>query len=313
MNTLQSSLKQPIYAIKDSNALGSFLLRIADLTVEVSHDRSMAIVGVEGAKENFIAHDVAPDVRIRATTCDLPEESEGTLLFDSGPVWKLYQADGSHIFRFGAPSFGSKPYKIAIFNPDFSDGEVFIHPHLFQPGRPVDPLWGPLDELLYGNLLARGRGVEVHACGLIDPQGQGRLFVGVSTAGKTTMARLWEKISGVTVLSDDRIILRKKGDKIWMYGTPWHGEGGQSVAASVPVTGIYFLKKSAQNGLALLKEHDTVSRFFTCSFLPLYSREAVDFTLGFLGEIAQKVPCFELSVVPDKAVVDFVRKGLSDA
>jgi len=312
MNVLRASLNHPIYAVMDFNALQSFLLRIADLTVEVSGDRSMAILGVEGAKEKFIVHDAAPDVRIMATKCDLPEVSEGTLLFDSGPVWRLYQRNGSYIFRFGAPSFGSKPYKMAIFNSDFSDGEVFIHPDLFQYGQPVDPLWGPLDELLYGNLLARGRGVEVHACGLIDSQGQGRLFVGVSTAGKTTMARLWEDIPGVTVLSDDRIILRRKGEKIWMYGTPWHGEGGQSVAGSAPVAGIYFLKKAAQNRLAPMKEHDTVSHFFTCSFLPFYNREAVDFTLEFLGEVAKEVPCFKLSVVPDKNVVEFIRTGLSN-
>jgi hypothetical protein len=290
----------------DSKALQSFLMRIADLTVEVSCDSSIAILGVEDAKKKFIVQDIAPDVKIRATKCDLPETSEGTLLFDSGPVWKLFQADGSYIFRFGAPPFASKPFRNAIFNSDFSDGEVFIHPDLFQPGRPVDPLWGPLDELLYGNLLARGRGVEVHACGLIDPQGQGRLFVGVSTAGKTTMARLWENIPGVVVLSDDRIILRRKGEKIWMYGTPWHGEGGQSIAGSAPVAGIYFLKKAAQNGLAPLKEYDTVSRFFACSFLPFYNREAVDFTLGFLSEVAKEVQCYELGFLPERNVVEFV-------
>lgn len=291
----------------DMTSAQSFSLRIADLTVKVSGDRSIDILGVEGAKEKFIVRDGPREVSIRASKCELSEGPEGTLLFDSGPVWKLYQGNGSYIFRFGAPEFGSRPYKIAIFNSDFSEGEVFIHPDLFQFGQPVDPLWGPLDELLYGNLLARGRGVEVHACGLIDPEGKGRLFVGVSTAGKTTMARLWENIPGVTVLSDDRIILRRKDGKIWMYGTPWHGEGGQSFTGSAPVAGIYFLKKALQNRLDPIKEHDTVSRFFTCSFLPFYNREAVDFTLGFLGEAAKDVPCYELSVLPDKRVVEFIR------
>ena len=305
MNALQTLITQPICGVMDKNAAQSFLLNIADLTVEVSGDRTIDILGVEGTKEKFIVHEGTPDVSIRATICELPE-AEGALLFDSGPVWRLYQGNGSYIFKFGAPAFSSKPYKIAIFNSDFSDGEVFIHPDLFKPGQPIDPLWGPLDELLYGKLLAKERGVEVHACGLIDPEGQGRLFVGVSTAGKTTMARLWEKIPGVTVLSDDRIILRRKGEEIWMHGTPWHGEDGQSAAGSAPVAGVYFLKKASQNGLASLKEYDTVSRFLACSFLPFYNRESVDFTLGFLGEVAKEVPCYELSVVPDKAVVEFI-------
>ena len=265
----------------DFNSSQKFQLRIADLTVEVTCDGSIESLGVDGAKERFIVRDMSPDVNIRAARRDLPQAFEGTLLFDAGAVWKLYEKNGSYNFRFTAPQFGPRPYKIAVFNPDFSDGEVFIHPDLCQPGRPVDPLWGPLDELLFGNLLSRGRGVEVHGCGIIDPLGKGRLFVGVSTAGKTTMARLWEKIPGVVVLSDDRIILRRMDGKIRMYGTPWHGEGpegGQAVARSTPVTSIYFLKKASQNGLLPLKEYDTVSHFFPCSFLPMYHREAVDFT-----------------------------------
>ena len=73
------------------------------------------------------------------------------------------------------------------------------------------PLEYPLDELLLQGLLARGRGAEIHACGIADGSGRGLLFVGQSGAGKTTMARLWEGERGITVLSDDRIILRRVG------------------------------------------------------------------------------------------------------
>ncbi len=43
-----------------------------------------------------------------------------------------------------------------------------------------------------------------------------------------------------------------------------------------------------------------------CSFPPFYIREAMDFVLGFIGEISESVPCFELGVVPDKKVVEFI-------
>ncbi|MDP2156618.1 MAG: hypothetical protein Q8K68_02780 [Nitrospirota bacterium] len=267
-------------------------------------------LGFEAEKEKFVVSEGVPEVNIRTSVGRLPENPMGERLFDAGAVWQLYHHNGYYMFSFSSLAFRSNPYKIAIFDQDFSYGEVHIHPDFSGRNQPVDPLWSPLDELLYSNLLARGRGVEVHACGLIDTEGQGHLFIGVSGAGKTTMARLWEDIPGVKILSDDRIILRRKNGKIWMYGTPWHGEGGQSFAGSVPLSRIYFLKKARQNVLAPLKEADTVSRLFTCSFLPFYNREAVDFTLGFLSEIAQEVPCFELSVVPDKNVVKFIKKGL---
>ena len=89
------------------------------------------------------------------------------------------------------------------------EGEILLHPGFFEWSQPVDPLSTPLDELLYGALLARGRGAEIHGCGLIDAHGNGLLFAGRSGAGKTTMARLWQDVPGTTILSDDRIILRK--------------------------------------------------------------------------------------------------------
>ena len=83
------------------------------------------------------------------------------------------------------------------------------------------PLEYPLDELLIINLLAQGRGVEVHAAGVIDPEGCGHLFLGQSGGGKTTISRLWQGVERAEILSDeDRIILRKEAGRIWMYGTP---------------------------------------------------------------------------------------------
>lgn len=345
MNILRSTIANPAKPVLDNTTDQRLLLKIADLTVSVVCDGSFNL-GFEAEKEKFVVSEGVPEVNIRASVGRLPENPMGERLFDAGAVWQLYHHNGYYMFSFSSLAFRSNPYKIAIFDQDFSSGEIHIHPDFSGRNQPVDPLWSPLDELLYSNLLARGRGVEVHACGLIDTEGQGHLFIGVSGAGKTTMARLWENIPGVKILSDDRIILRKKqktvtppgsaspplkirGGKrgvmipevgsydfqanehqVYMYGTPWHGEGGQSFAGSAPLSRIYFLKKARQNALAPLKEADTVSRLFTCSFMPFYNREAVDFTLGFLGEIAQEVPCFELSVIPDKNVVEFIKKGL---
>src|SRR5207237_1133299 len=80
----------------------------------------------------------------------------------------------------------------------------------------VSPLEYPLDELLITNWLSCGRGVEVHACGLVDRESGGHLFLGHSGAGKSTTTLLWKKLRDVRVLSDDRIILRKHATDIWM-------------------------------------------------------------------------------------------------
>jgi hypothetical protein len=154
--------------------------------------------------------------------------------------------------------------------------------------------------------LARGRGAEIHACGIIDSKGHGHLFAGQSGAGKTTIARIWDGEPGVTILSDDRIILRKEGKKIWMYGTPWHGEAGFALPAAAPLTHIYFLQKGPKNELAPQGKAEGAARLFSCCFAPLYFPEAVSFTLAFFEEVVKAVPLHELRFLPDKSVIEFI-------
>ncbi|MHB8882565.1 MAG: hypothetical protein ACYC69_13785 [Thermodesulfovibrionales bacterium] len=299
MTIHESILAEPATDVPESGPGRGFLLGIGGLTFSVFCDGSFNL-GVEGEKKKFILADGRPDISLRAFLGRLPEIPADEMLFDAGPVWQLHRYNGSYLFSFSSLTFGPGPYKLALIDQTFSRGEIYVHPDFQGPGREVDPLWSPLDQLLVSSMLGRGKGAEIHSCGVIDSQGSGHLFVGVSGAGKTTMARLWQGRPGVSILSDDRIILRRSEGKIWMYGTPWHGEGRMAAASEAPLGRIYFLKKAGQNALQPLEGAGAATRLFSCCFPPLYDRAAVDFTLGFLGEVAEKIPCHELSVFPDE-------------
>lgn len=218
-----------------------FLLSIGDITISVLSDDPGLRVEAEGATKKFLVPQGDPDVRVRARLGDLWEKPGGKKIFDSGVLWQLYSDGNSYRFHFTTATLGSVPYKIASFNWKFSSGEVSFHHPYFTRGQPLYPLDYPLDELLLVNLLARGKGVEVHACGVVDAKGNGHLFIGQSGSGKTTLARLWEDEPGVKVLSDDRIILRKVGSCLWMYGTPWHGEAELASSDRAPFNRGLFL------------------------------------------------------------------------
>jgi hypothetical protein len=203
---------------------------------------------------------------------------------------------------------GSVPYKAARVNKEFSRGEVLLHQAYFDQDLPLYPLEYPLDELLLIHFLAQGKGVEVHACGVIDSQGRGHLFVGQSGAGKTTMARLWHGESEVTILSDDRIILRKAGDAFWMYGSPWHGDAGLASPEGAPLDGIFFLQKGEKNKRLPQRKADAMGRLLACSFLPFHNPRALEFLVGFFAEIVSTVPCDELLFFPDERIVKFIRE-----
>ena len=287
----------------------SALLRIAELTIALTSDDSTLALPVGGADTQFLVREAEPDVRVRARWGNLAEVSGGRKLFDSGGLWQLFTANGALRFHFTSSAWGPPPYKVAWFDKDFESGEVLVHRPYFPPGHLVYPLGYPLDELLIIHLLAAGRGVEVHACGVVDASGQSYLFAGQSGAGKTTIARLWQKPEEITVLSDDRIILRYQAGQFWMYGTPWHGEAGLSSPARAPLKGVYLLRHGPSNRLVPLRRSSTAARLVACSFPPFYHSSGLDFTLGFLDQLVEAVPCYELSFTPDERVIALLRSS----
>jgi hypothetical protein len=283
-----------------------FCVRVADITSTIICDDPLMNIHIDGSTQKFLVDEETPDVVVRVAWDDLSAQSFGEEIFDSGALWQLYRQDNGYLFRFATPHFGRAPYKVASFNQNFTIGEIRLHrPYFFD--RAVYPLEYPLDELLMLNLLADGRGAEFHASGIVDSSGAGYLFPGQSGAGKTTTARLWESLPGTTVLSDDRIILRKIDGQFWMYGTPWHGEAELSSAQQAPLKRIFFLRQGKQNELTPLSKVEAAARLFSCSFPTFYNADGLEFTLAFYEEVATAIPCFELSFVPNQAVVEFIR------
>jgi len=291
-------------------SLNRYLIQIADITCRIQSVDPTLQIETDTPTQRFLVRQGEPDVTLDVRLGDLSEfKTRGKPIFDSNGAWKLYEDGESFVFHLCSEAIGSAPYKISRVSKDFTSGEVVFHSPYLDSSKPLYPLEYPLDELLFINFLSLSKGAEVHALGLVDSQGIGRLFLGQSTAGKTTMARLWEDDPDVTILSDDRIILRKMENQIWMYGTPWHGEAGFAAPMRVALNKVYFLRKGAKNQISPLKEAESISRLFSCCFPLFYSRNAINFTLRFFDDVVRAVSCSELSFVPNKSIVDFLLKA----
>src|ERR1700676_2646745 len=255
----------------------------------------------------------AYDINICVSLVEKLPRPQHQPLFDSGSVWSLFEECLEHHegyrLNFQRPFRGENPYKSAWFDRNFKNGHLVLSRQFFPDDRPVYPLEYPLDEVLMIHRLACGYGLEVHAVGLVDEIGRGHLFLGHSGAGKSTTARLWLNHPGVQILSDDRIILRAHGDKIFMYGTPWHGDAGISSPECAAVTNIYFLEQYPHNEILPLAPGVAAAELFARSFVPRHCAQGLEFSLGFIERLTRQIPCNIFRFVPQQSAVEAIRRG----
>ena len=276
-------------------------IRIGDVSIGLTADSADDVEPTREMKR-FRTSRTDCDIDISVQWTDRLQDPSGRKLFDSGSVWILRENDGGFVFDFASPVFGRQPYKRLSVDREFTKARLLLNRECLGEGRRVYPLEYPLDELLVTNWLARDRGVEVHGCGLVD-QGTGHLFLGHSGAGKSTTARLWTSHRAADVLSDDRIILRKQSDEIWMHGTPWHGEAGFASPDKTKVKKIFVLEHGNRNEIIPLPQTRAVAELFARSFPPFYGHGPLAFTLSFLHQITNCVPCYRFRFVPDESAV----------
>lgn len=247
-----------------------------------------------------------PDVFLKVHSSSPPEYKVDEKVFDSAGNWSLYRSQNKYILKDSL-----RQVRQIVLDSDFKAGDIYLKK--VQKKSPF-ALAYPLDEVLIINLLSQGRGAILHACGVSD-KGRGLIFAGVGGAGKTTMANLWEsqiaddksQNEGVTVLSDDRLIIRKLNGHFWIYGTPWHGDVKICSPDRAPLERVLFLRHTENNSIKKISLSEAMSRLIVCSFSPFWDKKGMEFTLEFCAELAQRLPCYELGFVPDRSVLDFVR------
>ncbi len=226
-------------------------------------------------------------------------------LFEADMTWGIYgghKADKNRGFIMTVPSLSDTGSSrvFAEFDRDFKNGTVYTkkaEEHYF---------FYPFLEVLTINLLALGRGALLHAC-LIDDNGTGYLFLGQSGAGKSTMANIWNEEKGISILSDDRVLVSLSEKGLTAYGTPWHGTETYAMNAGVPVKKIFFIRHAEKNAALEISGIKAASELVRNAFLPFWDKDRMEYSTEFLIEVSLNAELFSLDVYPDRKIMDFVR------
>jgi hypothetical protein len=245
-----------------------------------------------------------PDITLNVNCGWFPDLNYKFKSFDSnGHVWNGYEDGGKKIIKVSSQN--QEYYQLGIFPPDFRSGEIFVSTSHDREDAFIFPFSYPMGELFMMNLMGTGLGMLFHASGVIYQQ-NGFLFTGHGRAGKTTIAGLFAQHPQTVVVNDDKVLVRKGPDGFRMYGTPWHGDGGWVSPQSAPLKRLFILKQSPTNYSKDLSPVEAVGLLLARTFVPLWDQEKVTFSLEFLEDFSQTIPCQELGFLPDQSIIDFV-------
>jgi hypothetical protein len=131
-------------------------------------------------------------------------------------------------------------------------------------------------------------------------------LLGHSGAGKSTTTQLWRSLRNPEILSDDRLILRLQDGELWMYGTPWHGEGRFASPGKSKISRILILHHGERNQFTELSRPQAAAELFARCFPPFHSPAGLHGVIEFLERVVNAVPCYEFRFVPDARAVDAV-------
>jgi len=278
--------------------------QIADMVISFLFDQALSGFGFEESKPDGPS-DTHTDMELQVHLGYAPKPNIKNILFDSGQTWAFYQSDGKYVLQNDTLGKDSHLTTVAIMEPDFKSGHLYIAPDRMHEALFSDPLGYPLNQVLMILLLSRRKGVIFHACG-IDDDGSGYLFLGHSGDGKSTMAKLWFE-NRATILNDDRMVIREREGEFWMYGTPWHGDFKEWSPYGMVIRKMFFLCRGSENVAVPKQGAEAVSMMLARAFPPIWDEAGMAYTVDFCHGLVSKVPCYQLNFVPDKAVLEFVR------
>jgi len=281
---------------------------VGDITFGIRSSREMRLA-LEPGLLPFGIDSISCDVELSSEWALRIQEPLGAPIFQSGGLWTAYRESAGTSLYFQTEHLGASPYKKCWFNDDVTEGRVWLFRRYFDADLPIYPLEYPLDELLMIHRLAQGDGAEIHASGVVSSDGQGRLFVGHSGAGKSTASRLWMQQPGFRVLSDDRIILRLPNGSPVMYGTPWHGDAGLAEQASSKLHRIFLLDQAPRNEIVPLSPARAAAELFSRTFVPHHHGDGLARTLEFLEKLTAIVPVAILRCTADARAIQEVLRA----
>ena len=138
----------------------------------------------------------------------------------------------------------------------------------------------------------------------LELDGEGYVFSAVSGTGKSTHTALWRRHFGnrVTMINDDKPVIRKCDGKFYVYGTPWMGKANIGTNAKAPVKAVYILQRAEENTAVRVLPSQVMKQLLEATVIDV-ERSRMEKLLELLDEFFKETPLFLLGCNMDESAV----------
>ncbi|MBE6825248.1 MAG: hypothetical protein E7513_07965 [Ruminococcaceae bacterium] len=150
-------------------------------------------------------------------------------------------------------------------------------------------------------------------CSCLEYEGNAYVFTAKSGTGKSTHSRLWREVFGdkVTMINDDKPIIRLIDDKFYIYGTPWNGKHHISNNIKSEIKAIYYLSQGSENAIAKSDPISSISKILSQTVLP-DDKKSMENLLDMVEKLVSSTPVFDLSCTISHDAVRTVLNSLKE-
>jgi hypothetical protein len=251
------------------------------------------------------------DIEISFNLDTPPNTTKLTKIYDGGLSWSMFKNSCNYYMMQNPSSLENKPQWVTSFAQKIKKVTIFVDKSLVFKNNErftvPNLISNPVGQILLMYFLSNNKGALIHAAGA-EFEGRGYIFPGKSGAGKSTLTRQLACIDGFSVLSDDRIVVRKTENTFKAFGTPWPGEAGTVVNRSVNLSGIFFISHASSNKIKDLKPQKALEKLLPVVSIPWYDKEVMIKILDFCGELVSNIPAYEFQFKPDNKAIDVFKK-----
>ena len=150
-------------------------------------------------------------------------------------------------------------------------------------------------------------------CSCLKYKGEAIIFTAPSGTGKSTHASLWRRHFGdeVTMINDDKPLVREKDGRFIVYGTPWNGKHGIGNNISAPIKAVVFLRQAPDNRAERISPVDALTLLLQQTVLPS-DKTRMSNLLDMLGRLVETIPMLRLGCTISDEAVEVISRQIDE-